>query len=104
MKQSNQVTFAMIQNVLPAVIGVVGVTWMLQGRLSTIEARVEPIPGLVTTVNDLRVKSAEQAQQIKSVQSDVSDLKKPLANTQANVRVILKNGAKAKKSAFSIAE
>lgn len=82
---------------------IVGMSWALSARLTGIEARLSAIPSMQAQVSDLATAVAHQDTSVQLIKQEIVNLKKPLANTQANVRKILKqNKATAVASPFNL--
>lgn len=72
------------------IMALLGCTWTLQGRITTIESKMDAIPEIKMQVKELAVAQAKQDTAIKYIQRDVTAMQGPLENTQANVRDIIK--------------
>lgn len=71
---------------------IVGLAWNLSSRLTAIEERVQAIPKIEEKVSDLSSQASKADTAFQLLKQQVGELKHPLENTQANVRVLIKQG------------
>jgi septal ring factor EnvC (AmiA/AmiB activator) len=90
----NEATVALVATVGSGLAATCGVSWMIQGRLTSIETKVEAkseiITGISQKVDKVSDDVGNQKLALELLKQDVKNLQHPLENTQANVRGLIR--------------
>lgn len=68
----------------------VSVSWILQGRLTSIEVKLESVPKIEARVEDLSTRVSKQDLSFQLLDQRVKDFEQPIKNTQANVKGLIR--------------
>lgn len=75
---------------LSLVAVILGCTWGLGAKFASIETKVEIIPKLERKVDALSDSMAKQDTKVQLINQRMESFQKPLENTQANARIIIR--------------
>lgn len=75
---------------------VVGVSWLVSGKFAVVETRIDGLTALPAKFDKLADDLAKQEAAVQVLSAKVADLKHPLDNTQANVRILIRQVNKLK--------
>jgi len=88
--QTSEAALILIGMVGATLSASVAVSWMLQGRLTSIEIKLDGVPKIEARVEDLSTRVAKQDLSFQLLDQRVKDFEKPIKNTQANVKGLIR--------------